>query len=141
MSWPQGILDDTRAELATNRALATPDACDNLENQRRNQSMTIHLPDHLQRYVHDQVLAGRFRSEDEVILDALERHRQSEQQHAAPASRRGELSSQEVQQRLFEAGLISEIKPPITDLTPYQNRRAVPIQGEPISVTALRERR
>jgi hypothetical protein len=46
-----------------------------------------------------------------------------------------------VQQRLFDAGLISEIKPPITDLTPYQNRRAVPIQGEPISVTALRERR
>jgi hypothetical protein len=46
-----------------------------------------------------------------------------------------------VQQRLFDAGLISEIKPPITDLTPYRNRRAVPIQGEPISVTALRERR
>lgn len=60
---------------------------------------------------------------------------------AAPAIRRDELSSQEVQQRLFDAGLISEIKPPITDLTPYQNRRAVPIQGEPISVTALRERR
>jgi Arc/MetJ-type ribon-helix-helix transcriptional regulator len=104
--------------------------------------MTIHLPEHLERYVHDQVLAGRFRSEDDVILDALERHRQALQQHADPAAtRRDDLSSQEVQQRLFDAGLISEIKPPITDLTPYQNRRAVPIQGEPISVTALRERR
>ena len=103
--------------------------------------MTIHLPEHLQRYVHDQVVAGHFRTEDDVILDALERHRQAQQPLAAPAIRRDELSSQDVQQRLFDAGLISEIKRPITDLTPYQNRRAVPIQGEPISVTALRERR
>jgi hypothetical protein len=51
------------------------------------------------------------------------------------------LSTKEVQQRLFDAGLISEIKPPITDLTPYQTRQAVPVQGELISVTALRERR
>ena len=104
--------------------------------------MTIHLPEHLERYVHDQVLAGRFRSEGEVIFDALERHRQAHQPHAAPsATRRDELSSQEVQQRLFDAGLVSEIKPPITDLSPFENRRAIPIQGEPISVTALRERR
>ena len=76
------------------------------------------------------------------MLDrALERHRRAQQPTTATAFRRDELSSQEVQQRLFDAGLISEIKPPITDLTPYQNRRAVPIQGEPISVTALRERR
>jgi putative addiction module CopG family antidote len=104
--------------------------------------MTIQLPEHLERYVHDQVLAGRFRSADDVILDALERHRQAQQPPADPAGRRREeLSSHEVQQRLFDAGLISQIKPPITDMTPYQNRRAVPIQGEPISVTALRERR
>ncbi len=94
--------------------------------------MTIHLPEHLQRYVHDQVLAGHFRSEGDVVVDALERHRQAHWPPADPAGRRSELSSQEVQQRLFDAGLISEIKPPITDLTPYQNRRAVPIQGEPL---------
>jgi Arc/MetJ-type ribon-helix-helix transcriptional regulator len=104
--------------------------------------MTIQLPEHLERYVQDQVLAGRFRTEDEVILDALERHRQAQEPSAGPTgSRRDELSSQDVQRRLFAAGLIREIKPPITDLTPYQNRRAVPVQGEPISVTALRERR
>ena len=79
--------------------------------------MTIQLPEHLERYVHDQVLAGRFRTEDDVILDALERHRQAQQPPAAPAIRRDELGSQEVQQRLFDAGLISEIKPPITDVT------------------------
>ena len=52
-----------------------------------------------------------------------------------------EVADQELQCRLLEAGIISEIKPPITDLTPYLNRRAVPIQGEPISETVIRERR
>lgn len=46
--------------------------------------MTIHLPEHLEQYVHDQVLAGRFRSEDDVVVDALERHRQA-QPPVAPA--------------------------------------------------------
>jgi putative addiction module CopG family antidote len=102
--------------------------------------MTIHLPEHLERYVHDQVQAGRYLTEDEVIRDALERHRQAQQPPAA-GNRRVEQSSQELQRRLLEAGIISEIKPPITDLTPYRNRRAVPIQGEPISETVIRERR
>ena len=44
-----------------------------------------------------------------------------------------------LKQMLLEAGLLSEIKPPITDLTPYRNRRAVPIQGEPISETDASE--
>ena len=56
-------------------------------------------------------------------------------------NRQEEQSSQVLQRRLLEAGIISEIKPPITDLTPYRNRRAVPILGEPISETAIRERR
>jgi hypothetical protein len=41
--------------------------------------MTIHLPEDLQRYIQDQVVAGRFRTEDDVILEALERHRQTHQ--------------------------------------------------------------
>jgi putative addiction module CopG family antidote len=48
--------------------------------------MTIHLPDHLQRYVREQVLAGRFRNEDEVIVDALDRHRQALQPPAADSA-------------------------------------------------------
>jgi putative addiction module CopG family antidote len=42
--------------------------------------MTIHLPEHLERFVHDQVQAGRYPTEDEVIRDALEQLRQ----HAQP---------------------------------------------------------
>jgi len=37
--------------------------------------MTIHLPPDLERFVHDQVLAGRYPSEDDVIRDALEQFR------------------------------------------------------------------
>jgi Arc/MetJ-type ribon-helix-helix transcriptional regulator len=47
--------------------------------------MTIHLPEYLERYVHDQVQAGLYPTEDEVITDALERHRQSQQPPATPA--------------------------------------------------------
>jgi putative addiction module CopG family antidote len=106
--------------------------------------MTIHLPEHLERYVHDQVQAGRYSTENEVISDALERHRQAEptpQTTRQPDMTPEEMADQELQRRLFQAGVISEIKPPITDLTPYRNRHAVPIQGEPISETAIRERR
>ncbi len=46
-----------------------------------------------------------------------------------------------LQRQLLEAGIISELRPPITDMAPYRNRKAVPIQGEPISETVIRERR
>jgi len=47
----------------------------------------------------------------------------------------------ELQRQLLDAGIISELRPPITDWEPYRNRKAVPIQGEPISETIIRERR
>ena len=77
--------------------------------------MTIHLPEHLERYVHDQVQAGLYPTEDDVIRDALERHRQAEPQPAKATSQ--------------------------ADLTPYRDRSAVPVQGEPISEAIIRERR
>ena len=52
-----------------------------------------------------------------------------------------EEANLDLQRRLFAAGSLSEIKPPIRDLTPYLNRKEVPIEGEPISETVIRERR
>ncbi len=37
--------------------------------------MRIHLLPELERFVHDQIVAGRYRSEDDVIRDALEQLR------------------------------------------------------------------
>ena len=47
---------------------------------------------------------------------------------------------QRVQQALYEAGLITEIKPPITDPTPYR-REPIAIKGKPLSETVIEERR
>jgi hypothetical protein len=60
---------------------------------------------------------------------------------AEPAANDDESRDMELQRRMLEAGLLSELKPPIRDLAPYQNRKAVPIQGEPLSETIIRERR
>jgi hypothetical protein len=71
--------------------------------------------------------------DDAELLDVVTEHTIN--------NRHTEASNQELQQRLLEAGLISEIKPPITDLTPYQHRQAVAVRGEPLSETVIRERR
>ena len=65
---------------------------------------------------------------------------------APPAGKRQDTAENQqadlaLQRQLLEAGIISELRPPITDLAPYRNRKAVPIQGEPISETVIREHR
>jgi hypothetical protein len=42
---------------------------------------------------------------------------------------------------LHEAGLIKDIKPPITDFTPYQNRKLIKVEGKPLSEILIEERR
>jgi len=113
--------------------------------------MTIDLPENLESSILEAVHSGQFPSVDAAMAEAarllLEQIKLNPARHTGnaaashPAQPEGEPSSQELQRRLFEAGILSEIKPPITDLTPYQNRQAVPIQGEPLSETILRERR
>ena len=110
--------------------------------------MTIHLPDDLAGSIRAEILSGQFLSEDELVAAAVRDYlRRKQTQSAAKASTDaspavgGELDPQELQRRLYEAGVLSEIKPPITDLTPYQNRQAVPLLGEPLSETVIRERR
>ena len=48
---------------------------------------------------------------------------------------------EDLQRRLLSAGIVSEIKPPVQDSEAYRNCQAVPIQGEPLSATVIRERR
>jgi hypothetical protein len=51
------------------------------------------------------------------------------------------LTEEELAQELLREGILDHVPPPITDLTPYQNRKRVDIQGEPLSETILKERR
>ena len=46
----------------------------------------------------------------------------------------------QLDQLLLEAGVISEIPPPITDFTPYENRQPIEVKGKPISETIIEER-
>jgi hypothetical protein len=52
-----------------------------------------------------------------------------------------ELADQELQRRLFEAGLLSEIRPPRRISTGTERFTPVEIEGEPLSETVIRERR
>jgi Arc/MetJ-type ribon-helix-helix transcriptional regulator len=110
--------------------------------------MTIHLPKDVESSIEAAVHSGHFASVDDAMTEAARRLLRELKQdqarqpgNATTGHAEEEPSGQELQRRLFNAGVLSEIKPPITDLTPYQNRQAVPIQGEPLSETVIRERR
>lgn len=52
-----------------------------------------------------------------------------------------ELSPEDqLDQVLLEAGVISEIPPPITDFTPYQNRQPIEVKGKPLSEIIIEDR-
>ena len=55
----------------------------------------------------------------------------------APAS----MTEEEFAHQLHAAGLLSEVKPPITDFTPYQHRQPIAITGKPLSEVIIEERR
>lgn len=50
------------------------------------------------------------------------------------------LVEEKLKQRLLKMGLLKEIKEPITDFTPYQNRTPIVVHGKPVSETILEDR-
>jgi hypothetical protein len=73
--------------------------------------------------------------------------RELDRKLASPATQGGpplteaELADQEAQRRLLAAGVISEIKPSRRVPTETERFAPIPIQGEPLSETIIRERR
>jgi len=51
------------------------------------------------------------------------------------------LVEEKLKQRLLETGLLKQIKEPITDFTPYQNRTPIVVHGKPVSETIVEDRR
>jgi Arc/MetJ-type ribon-helix-helix transcriptional regulator len=98
--------------------------------------MTIHLPAELERFVHDQVLAGRYHSEDEVIRDALEQLRR----HAPPPTARPRMTEAEFKQHLLKSGRVSSLPTP-ADPASRPVFEPIALEGEPLSETIIRERR
>ena len=98
--------------------------------------MTIHLPAELERFVHDQVLAGRYRSEDDVIRDALELLRR----HTPTPTTGPRMTEAEFKQHLLKSGLMSSLPTP-ADPTSRPVFEPIALGGEPLSETIIRERR
>lgn len=47
----------------------------------------------------------------------------------------------DLERHLLEAGLLCEIKPPITDLTSYRDRKPVTVKFKPLSEVIVEDRR
>jgi hypothetical protein len=60
---------------------------------------------------------------------------------SGPALTEEETADQEAQRRLYEAGVLSEIKPPRRVSTGTEEFTPIMIKGEPLSETVIRERR
>jgi putative addiction module CopG family antidote len=111
--------------------------------------MTIHLPRDLERFVHEQVVAGRYPSEDAVIreaLDQLRTHTPLSQPGAnsievsRDAAARTRMTEAEYRQHLLESGRISSLPTP-ADPASRPVFQPIVLEGEPLSETIMRERR
>jgi putative addiction module CopG family antidote len=112
--------------------------------------MTIHLPEDLERFVHDAVRTGRYAHGDDVIRDALTRLRQDmpgqkaaatrKTKRAKPAPQKKPLTREEFDQHLLNIGLMSQLPDTESDFDDPDDQ-LVEIKGEPISETIIRERR
>ncbi len=108
--------------------------------------MDTHISEKSERFIREQLQTGRYRTEDEVVEEAIrlleaQERRESEAGGGFSGDPQAAALDEDLQRRLQSLGLLSEIKPPIRDLEAYRGRRAVPIQGEPLSETVIRERR
>jgi hypothetical protein len=75
-------------------------------------------------------------------VEALSPQQQQElYQHLAEKLSSTSASESAFKQRMLDNGLLSTIKPPITDLKPYENRKLVNVAGKPLSETVIEERR
>jgi putative addiction module CopG family antidote len=100
--------------------------------------MTVHLPQDLEFFIREQVTSGLFASPDEAIAQAV-RLLQRQQ----PGSSAGQvLTPEDVDQHLLARGLLSRLPDPAEDVDDEdEDDRPVPVEGEPVSETIIRERR
>jgi Arc/MetJ-type ribon-helix-helix transcriptional regulator len=117
--------------------------------------MTIHLSKDLEQIVHDAVRAGLYAREDDVVRDALTRLKETMPQtptvrtrknakriKAASPPAKKPLSIEQIHQQMLASGLLASLPDPALDIDDDDpDDQPVPIQGEPLSETILRERR
>jgi Arc/MetJ-type ribon-helix-helix transcriptional regulator len=115
--------------------------------------MTIHLSKDLEQIVHNAVLAGLYAREDDVIRDALTRLQQTMPKPARTPGKRVKRTTaaqapnrppsiKELHRKMMARGLITRLPDPSLDIDDDDpDDQPVPIKGEPLSETIIRERR
>jgi Arc/MetJ-type ribon-helix-helix transcriptional regulator len=107
--------------------------------------MTVNVPKDVLDLVRAEVRSGRFANEEEMIAAAIRDYlcrRGRDVPHENTSGQCAHGSGVDApQRRLYEAGVLSEVKPPVADLSPYRGRQPASVQGELLSQTVIRERR
>jgi Arc/MetJ-type ribon-helix-helix transcriptional regulator len=116
--------------------------------------MSIQLSKELEQFVHDAVRAGLYARDEDVITDALTRLKQAVPEAAqkpTKSARRAKakpttpapkkpMTEEEFHRHLMEIGLISQLPDTDADYDDPDDE-PIPIKGEPLSETVIRERR
>jgi tetratricopeptide (TPR) repeat protein len=95
-------------------------------------------------YIHAQLGLGTVYYGQGRIDEAIQAFKKALEIDPTNPSARGNLEAlveEKLERRLFEQGLLKQIKKPITDFTPYQNRTPIVVLGKPISETIVEDRR
>ncbi len=99
--------------------------------------MTIQLPDDLEASIRAEVQSGHFASMDEAMTEAarlLLRRREHGPSHTA-------ITPDELNRQLLADGLINRLPDPDADVEDDAEDLPIPLDGEPLSETIIRERR
>lgn len=98
--------------------------------------MTIHLPENLESSILAAVRSGHFASLDEAMAEAV-RLLLTKCQPTQPARA---LTLDELDQQMLADGLMSQLPNAAEDIDD-EDEAPIPIEGEPLSETIIRERR
>jgi hypothetical protein len=60
---------------------------------------------------------------------------------AQPSSQKPMTKEEELEWEMFRAGLLSEIKPRVTNVERYRKYKPIEVKGKPVSETIIEERR
>jgi Arc/MetJ-type ribon-helix-helix transcriptional regulator len=99
--------------------------------------MTANLSEDLARFVRDLVQSGRYRSEEELLNDAVSLLKEREHAGKIQAS---PPSEDEWERRLIESGFLGSAPRRGGERTSPRDFPPIEIEGEPLSETVVRER-
>lgn len=95
-------------------------------------------------YIHAQLgLGASYYAQGRVdeAIKAFQRSMEIDSDSEPARSNLAALVEEKLERRLHEMGLLKQIREPITDFAPYQNRAPIPVRGKPVSETILEDRR